>query len=1151
MFYCLNDRYIGNKKVALFGFYLKQGLLNAKKNFILILILALSLALIPTMGFLANGFFQGMFENEDALTEDGTIVVQNVDWDDNIDLNYHKSKIEAAFEGTKMVVQDLIPQVDVYLSEGFFYSNSSIPSNEILNSDSFANVSENFGRVSPRIYLKDKNFYDDFPSYQILLSGEFPKSQNDILISYTLAQKFNISVGMLFNVTFRINQDFYNMMRIDPENPTPENDFFEVNFANMTVCGIYLRSTPDYDSDYEYTYEDYVQNEIYDTSNLSYWDYSFYDSLYSFYNYSLTREENSHPYLNLINQMSTLALFNASSPDFEFSINSYVDINLRFSLKAENYKFNILNLRKEQQKYTEFRETINENLGSDYRFHSDYDYIFEELQIIFLVIRVAINVINLPILIFIISLGILSARVVRKTRINDFLLLRIKGLSKKMVRRQCTFEALVNGLIAFVLSFGFGLILFYVLRKQGLSIVSNILDIGAEDLIGVSQIHPLLTASDIFNTLFFSLICSLIMYIPIYYYNRKLSFSDLIAVKDAKDLPVVYDEVSVYDKDTDQVSLNWSEFLQIDEYEVNNETESDTVATPDEDATKKKRKRRKRKKTTRIYEDIIKEHEKKIPKIALITIIVAFIPILLNYLFLYSLNNNPPDILLDFLHFIQRIQALMFVLAIISPILIVSSLIRYIAIEKPSRFAKITKFLAKPFVGNFNRLFGLKMISSKELIKWIRIFAVFSTIFISFNMIMESTQKYEVITNNAVIGADVKLQFDANRYPQGFDSNILSVAKPLMLNMTNEENQTYINSIVDSKAFMAYSDQYRYNDRLVLTVNLSEYLDVIQEDGKVLPNTEMVEKIQKLNEYQEQNPTIPGILVSPERYSYYDYGLQVGQIINISIIYTNFSTKENITGLIGKEFKIIDFIEFPPGLAYQRTTNIYDYYGNRYDNFGLMGNVSNLLPVNCSPYYNEYYQFLDLNLALAPNNTVIQESLEEIYGDMISEENIVFYNQNWQLNDEDTFSFVSIVRIVETLLYFLSAVLALTLGLLLSAIKKSDDRFYSLLYSRGYGRKGTIRILSGQIFILYFIGIVVGLLGGYLVPSFVMNSIQSSYEYSLNRYYNSRINYQLPIYWQPLKVLTTIGAILVLAIFVYGTANFLRKQKVNQSLQQF
>ena len=130
-------------------------------------------------------------------------------------------------------------------------------------------------------------------------------------------------------------------------------------------------------------------------------------------------------------------------------------------------------------------------------------------------------------------------------------------------------------------------------------------------------------------------------------------------------------------------------------------------------------------------------------------------------------------------------------------------------------------------------------------------------------------------------------------------------------------------------------------------------------------------------------------------------------------------------------------------------------------------------------------------------------------------------------------------------------ILAVTLGLLLNAIKYTDDRFYSLLYTRGYGKKGANKILLSQIFVMLIIGTVVGTICGYFLPTIFTRSIQNQYEYSYQQYNIHRVTFSLPIYWEPLNILFTLTSILAVAVGIFFLSNFLKRQNLNKSLQQF
>ncbi|TFH27377.1 MAG: ABC transporter permease [Promethearchaeota archaeon] len=469
--------------------------------------------------------------------------------------------------------------------------------------------------------------------------------------------------------------------------------------------------------------------------------------------------------------------------------------------------------------------------------------------------------------------------------------------------------------------------------------------------------------------------------------------------------------------------------------------------------------------------------------------------------------------------------------------------------EKPSRFARLSKFLSTPILGQLNSLFGLKMISSKELVKWIRVFTVFASILISVNMITNSAYRYQVIADNLIIGADVKLEADVDPTSMSFPEHLLEQTENLLTNLTNENNQTYVNSVVTCQkitgTMIVENVWTSHPETDILSVNLSEYLEILQEDRKILPNPSITEKIEVLENYQSSpnSSVLPGVLLSQGFEQYLDY--TSSNTIKFNISYYNYSSGLEFSKEI--KFQILGYLEFPPGLV---TPNNDYWYGSNSRYFALL-EQSVLQEFDSTPIYNHIYQLQDINRNLAPNSTTITQNVTDSTESLLTYGSITFYNQDGKMSNQEILSLFSIIQIVEIVLYFLAVVLAVTLGLLLNAIKDSDDRFYSLLYTRGYGKKGAIKILLSQILVMFVIGSVIGTICGYLLPSLFIGSIQEQYEYSFYRYYDARVTFSLPIFWEPVKILLIIGGILAIAVGMFFTINFLKRQNLNKNLQQF
>ncbi|MHA1674822.1 MAG: FtsX-like permease family protein, partial [Promethearchaeota archaeon] len=1175
------------------------GFINSKKNAIIILILSLSLALIPTLSMLTNGFFSTMLTGMAVTGEldQGSIRIQDPDFLDTLDFPEQLTYIGGILNDNGLEYESLDPLLSLSLRKSYFYSNSTLPTDSIIEEEGWKDAGENYARINPNFEFRDPDFFisSTFGERIEIIEGTYPTSQDEFLIDWRIGQKFNLSSGSVFNLTLRLNRDPWDPEYSEAALENGEYDYYyenykytELNVSNFTICGFYLEKRV-YDSDWDYSYEDYEENETYDVFGQDNDKYYFYNSIYSTYNFSLSKSQVNHPVLQLFDNIGNMAVLNNKSSPYFYDVERYLYFGCYVVFQTNIDSINLNSLQKESRVVMDQYQQIQSDLGTDYRLYWDMYYMLPDMAMIFLIARIVIAVINLPILLFVVSLGILSARVIRKSRVPDYLRLRIKGLTRKMVSRQSTIEALINGLLACLLSIAIGLGLFYLLRGEILQLLETLTGEGLP--FDPSDMKPKFLWIDLLNTMFWGFSCSMIMYIPIFYYNRKLSLADLVAVKEAKDLPVIYDEVTVYDKDIDQVSLNWREFLQLDDDgQINRNvigksdiTQRDGLGEvkigPDQEIdnesrqkdrkksskkrisrkskksriSRKSKKSRKSGKITPIYEDFIKQYEKKIPKIALILIIVGIFPILASYSLFYFLDHNPPDFLYDIVHQINDygFQYIFMIVSILSPFLIITGLIRFVGIEKPSRFAKLSKFLSTPILGPLNSLFGLKMISSKELVKWIRVFTIFASIMISINMLTNSAYNYQVISDNLLIGADVKLDADIDLSSGLYPDDFLTQTENLLTNLTNENNQTYVNSVVTCQKISGKMDIENtwVSDTAteILSVNISRYLEIIQDDQKILPNPTIVETIEELETHQQQylsnSSILPGIILSQEFERFYlpDYF----STIKFNISYFNLSSGLEFEKKF--EFEIIGVLGIAPGLV-ENNDNYNRYWDSRY--FALL-DQSVLKKVNCVPIYNHIYQLLDINRNLAPNSTTITENISSSIDFLLSYDSVIFYNQDGNLNNQELLSLFSIFQIVEIVLYFLAVVLAVSLGLLLNAIKNNDDRFYSLLYTRGYGKKGAIKILLSQIFVMFVIGSVIGTICGYFIPSIFISTIQEQYEYSFHRYYRAHVTFSLPIFWEPVKILSILTGILAVAVGIFFTINFLKRQNLNKNLQQF
>jgi hypothetical protein len=495
--------------------------------------------------------------------------------------------------------------------------------------------------------------------------------------------------------------------------------------------------------------------------------------------------------------------------------------------------------------------------------------------------------------------------------------------------------------------------------------------------------------------------------------------------------------------------------------------------------------------------------------------------------------------------FFENFGLLFYLFSFLSPILLISGLLRFIGIEKPSLFARISRFLSKPIVGNFDKIVGLKMIRSKQLIKWIKIFAIFSTLFISVHILHSSLNKYQQVITNTKIGGDLKL----TAYLPDYDPNIFSKldeTEHLISSLQNTQNESYVKSIISSYAIEMENDEdYRRHRLLGFSTNISKYVDIIQEDNKLLPNRDIIENLQKLEDYQASNPSIPGVLLSSSLEN--QVGYYLNKVIKFGFMMLNYSSGELEQTTISQ--KVIGYLEFPPGLVDPRGGYHYETRGNfvLLDelNFRNSSLIPNVLMIN---------QLIDLDLKFAPEAAVINESISNISQDIINYSYFQYYGSEIApeaIYDSGSLMLGQIFEIIELIMYILAFILSLALGLILIAVREGDKHFYSLMYTRGYGKKGNLRFLISQMWIIFLFGLILGLLGGFVMPSFILKFLKQGISYEISDIYNTNLSINLPFYWNPLKIFSLLGFIIIFSFSIFLITNAIKKQKITQNLQKF
>lgn len=244
--------------------------------------------------------------------------------------------------------------------------------------------------------------------------------------------------------------------------------------------------------------------------------------------------------------------------------------------------------------------------------------------------------------------------------------------------------------------------------------------------------------------------------------------------------------------------------------------------------------------------------------ISIALIIISLFPLLIYLLFYLGTLPSATDTLISISCLIERYFGVFLIFAVISPVLLVVGIIRILVVEKPSRFAKISKFLSSLFLKEKSYLCGMEMVRRKQYRTVILLVGIFTSLLVFTNVFLNSFSRYEIMIDNMDVGSDVAVLYN-NEDMSIVNTSEIDLFESQLKSYTTSDNETLINQVLTSYTEMT-SDEY--NSEKIYT-DIEGYLDIIQEGDKKLPSRDFVSKIEDVIDYNKDPlNTIPGVIVN-------------------------------------------------------------------------------------------------------------------------------------------------------------------------------------------------------------------------------------------------------------------------------------------------
>ncbi len=1078
------------------SFYFSQGSKNLKNSVLIILGLSLALSMVSGISLYVDAY-QNNLVNESFN--------QIIDFNMAYGRGTYVENISSYFPSDDSSVISIVQNSEVLDIESHFryfslsthdltyYKNYS----QLYGTDfhGYNIVDEHFANVG----LFDDDFYTSkrFDNYFSIINGTFPKSDKEILVPIDLAYKMNLTLGETMNL------DIKSAWSSEPSNSS-------LALSDVKVVGIYAAKHRFYIFGEEawlfnqYTYHS-ENNTVtgYDELSNNRWASDF---VFCYYNFSKA-ENNNHPVQKLIHDIK-LYIENASEGEMYQSIYLYKQAGLAFCYNRDNIDFKHLNSfsRKIAQETQIIERQLITYSGSFQDFLSRH---LSELYFESNVFRIVLQILNVPILIFAIFIGSFAIKTNAKSRLDEFLLLRSKGAPNSLLRNQFFIEALFNGIASSTVALIAGFGTFYGFRELLHEIFF--------DYSSTTILSPTISWGTVILTYSLGIGITFLASFSSIAYVGKLPTYKLLTILGSDAMDVEYDEKSLFHQTEEKtISLEETPFYE---------------QSPDQESKETRSKRiKKRQKKHALYQNAVQTKEKKNPKLSIAFIIISLFPLIIYLLYLIGTLPFAADAFISLSFYIERFFGYILMFAVLSPVLFVVGIIRVLIVEKPTRFAKISKFISSIFLKDRSFLCGIEMVKRKQYRTVIFLVGIFTSLLVFTNVFLNSFSRYDIMVSNMYVGSDVNVMY-TNEGMSIANTSDAELLESQIKSYKTPDNETLINDVLTGY-YSWDSDDYFQGERYFF--DIEKYLDIIREDNKKLPTGDFVSNIEDLIEYNK-NPSniIPGVIVNRGFLTLNN--VEVGDLYEITHSYYNSTSM--IYYNVSTSVKIMVSTDIMPGIYLLRSS--WGYYNEKmiFD-IGSVNQDKNLL------HGNEIFQMIDIDTDVEEDHEKLRNMLNNatIGYDVAY---IQIYDQNWNdLNYKMEISESGFYGIIYLEFLMIGVLLAFGLAILILSFQRENKYFNGVLLARGFGRLGLLKLILSQISIIFLIGILTGLLSGFLT-SFSFLKIATVMNYGAGMF-------SFPLYVNALELVEILGMIVLSSFVIYLIAYYFEaKKNITQYFHKF
>ncbi|UYP45140.1 hypothetical protein NEF87_001425 [Candidatus Lokiarchaeum ossiferum] len=442
------------KEVAKYWkYYWNESLINLKKHWIIILCIGFSISMISGMAYFNIANQQIQFQNAINSVSDFDVMheqfwTSDLGWEVKLDFyenfNHSDSKMEEIINSTSLDLEMTVKYGMLHVEEGFIV-NKDWESFEINKYSDQMKYLTDINASKINLGMFDNNFYSSsrFSQFFKIIEGKAPENPNEILIDYSVAQKYSYKLNETINITTVIGSTRAGIPIII--------NLHEFLLENLTISGIYLPTKNDFQLDlnefqYSYTVDDYTANQTYQISK----NYIESPLFFLFNNFEV--EQREHILLNMYQEV-------AESDGYNFMRAFRTFSGYMFFFNRAELRFDQIRTMKTQISQKSFELYQSLPFGLDYydKLSNILDNVYREYQ----QTGFFLQFLNFPVILFAIlisrNLVLEDEEKFRKKILN----LKGKGMPIQKIVRQIQFNTLITGSITSLLGILFGGLTFY------------------------------------------------------------------------------------------------------------------------------------------------------------------------------------------------------------------------------------------------------------------------------------------------------------------------------------------------------------------------------------------------------------------------------------------------------------------------------------------------------------------------------------------------------------------------------------------------------------------------------------------------------------------------------------------------------------------